>query len=99
MVKRMSAKDARNRFAELLGQVQYGKDTIIVEKRGRVGWLIFNRPQALNAMNARLMEETAQAWIELDTDPGVRVIVNSGIGRGFNTGVAELESGLPALGQ
>ena len=35
MVKRMSAKDARNRFAELLGQVQYGKDTIIVEKQGK----------------------------------------------------------------
>jgi enoyl-CoA hydratase len=62
-------------------------ETIIVEKRGRVGWLIFNRPQALNAMNAKLMEETAQAWIELDSDPGVRVIVNSGMGRGFNTGV------------
>ncbi len=62
-------------------------ETIIVEKRGRVGWLIFNRPQALNAMNAKLIEETGQAWIELDTDPGVRVIVNSGMGRGFNTGV------------
>ena len=35
MVKRMSAKDARNRFAELLGQVQYGKDTVIVEKQGK----------------------------------------------------------------
>ncbi|MBI4517191.1 MAG: enoyl-CoA hydratase/isomerase family protein [Deltaproteobacteria bacterium] len=62
-------------------------ETIIVEKRGRVGWLIFNRPQALNAMNAKLMDETAQAWIELDSDPAVRVIVNSGTGRGFNTGV------------
>jgi prevent-host-death family protein len=39
MVKRMSAKDARNRFAELLGQVQYGKDTIIVEKQGNRSWL------------------------------------------------------------
>jgi prevent-host-death family protein len=35
MVKRMSAKDARSRFAELLGQVQYGKDTVIVEKQGK----------------------------------------------------------------
>ena len=35
MVKRMSARDARSRFAELLGQVQYGKDTIIVEKQGK----------------------------------------------------------------
>jgi enoyl-CoA hydratase/carnithine racemase len=61
-------------------------ETIIVEKRGRVGWLIFNRPESLNAMNAKLMDETARAWVELDKDPDVRVIVNSGMGRGFNTG-------------
>jgi prevent-host-death family protein len=35
MVKRMSAKEARDRFAELLGQVHYGKDTVIVEKQGK----------------------------------------------------------------
>jgi len=61
-------------------------ETINVEKRGRVGWLIFNRPKSLNAMNAKLMEETGRAWLELDGDPEVRVIVNSGMGRGFNTG-------------
>jgi enoyl-CoA hydratase/carnithine racemase len=32
------------------------------------------------------MDETAEAWVELDRDPQVRVIVNSGMGRGFNTG-------------
>ena len=41
-----------------------GYETIIVEKRGRVGWLIFNRPESLNAMSAQLMEETGQAWGE-----------------------------------
>jgi len=35
MIKRMSAKEARERFAELLGQVHYGKDTVIVEKQGK----------------------------------------------------------------
>jgi prevent-host-death family protein len=35
MVKRMSAKEARDRFAEILGQVHYGKDTVIVEKQGK----------------------------------------------------------------
>ena len=61
-------------------------DTIIVEKRGHVGWLIFNRPESLNAMSGKLMEETAEAWVKLDRDPEVRVIVNSGMGRAFNTG-------------
>ena len=61
-------------------------ETIIVEKRGRVGWLIFNRPKSLNAMSGKLMEETGDAWLELDRDPEVCVIVNSGMGRAFNTG-------------
>ncbi len=35
MVRRMSAKEARDQFAEVLGQVHYGKDTVIVEKQGK----------------------------------------------------------------
>jgi prevent-host-death family protein len=35
MVKKISAKEARDRFAEVLGQVHYGKDTVIVEKQGK----------------------------------------------------------------
>lgn len=35
MVKRMSAKEARDRFAQVLGMVHYGKATVIVEKQGK----------------------------------------------------------------
>ena len=35
MVRRLSAKEARDRFSEILGQVHYGKDTVIVEKQGK----------------------------------------------------------------
>lgn len=35
MVKRMTAKDARNNFSQLLGMVHFGKDTVIVEKQGK----------------------------------------------------------------
>ncbi|MBP1686769.1 MAG: Enoyl-CoA hydratase/isomerase [Deltaproteobacteria bacterium] len=73
-------------------------ETIIVEKRNRVGWLIFNRPASLNAMNAKLMDETGQAWVELDNDPEVRVIVNSGMGRAFNTGADVKEIASDPLG-
>jgi enoyl-CoA hydratase len=62
-------------------------ETLKVERHGRVGWLLNNRPQQLNAMNALMREEFAQAWIELDNDPLVRVIVHSGEGRAFQTGV------------
>ena len=35
LVKRMSAKEARNSFSDLLGLVYYSKEAVIVEKRGR----------------------------------------------------------------
>ena len=61
--------------------------TIDIERHGHVGWLIFNRPEALNAMNATMFTEIEEAWRELDADPDVRVIVNTGRGRAFQTGV------------
>ena len=62
-------------------------ETLVVERHGPVGWLIFNRPDAANAMDARMLDELEQAWLELDADPAVRVIVNTGEGRAFQTGV------------
>jgi len=61
--------------------------TLQVERHGRVGWLIFDRPDAGNAMNAAMMAELEEAWLELDADPDVRVIVNTGNGAAFQTGV------------
>jgi enoyl-CoA hydratase len=62
-------------------------DTLIVERRGPVGWLINNRPDVLNAMSSHMRDELAVAWKELDADPDVRVIVHTGEGRAFQTGV------------
>jgi enoyl-CoA hydratase len=61
--------------------------TLIVERQGPVGWLIFDRPGAANAMDAVMFSELEAAWTELDTDPDVRVIVNTGEGRAFQTGL------------
>jgi enoyl-CoA hydratase/carnithine racemase len=62
-------------------------DCLIVERDGPVGWLINNRPDRLNAMSAQMRDEFAVAWKELDADPDVRVIVHTGNGRAFQTGV------------
>src|SRR6476660_7514505 len=67
--------------------VSDGFEHLIVERRGNVGWLIFDRPDAGNAMNARMLAELERAWIELDQDPDVRVIVNTGNGQAFQTGL------------
>ncbi len=60
---------------------------LVVERHGPVGWLINDRPDQLNAMNAAMRDEFARAWTELDADPEVRVIVHTGNGRAFQTGV------------
>jgi enoyl-CoA hydratase len=60
---------------------------LIVERHGPVGWVINDRPEQLNAMNSAMRDEFAEAWTELDADPAVRVIVHTGEGRAFQTGV------------
>lgn len=35
MVRRVSAQEARRRFAEILGQVRFGKETVVIEKGGQ----------------------------------------------------------------
>ena len=62
-------------------------ETLRVTRDGPVGWLVFDRPDAANAMDARMLDELERAWLQLDADPAVRVIVNTGEGRAFQTGV------------
>ena len=58
-----------------------------VRRDGPVGWLIFDRPEAANAMDAPMFDELEAAWRELDADDAVRVIVNTGNGSAFQTGL------------
>ena len=73
-------------------------DHLVVERRGPVGWLINDRPDQLNAMNAHMRDEFAIAWRELDADPEVRVIVHTGEGRAFQTGVDVTEIATDGVG-
>lgn len=62
-------------------------ETLVVERRGPVGWLVFDRPNAANAMDSTMLAELEEAWRELDRDPDVRVVVNTGTGSAFQTGL------------
>lgn len=64
-----------------------GYETLAVERRGPIGWLAFDRPEVGNAMDATMLAELERAWLELDADPEVRVIVNTGNGPAFQTGL------------
>jgi enoyl-CoA hydratase/carnithine racemase len=70
-----------------------------VERVGPVGWLVFDRPEVGNAMDAAMLTALEGAWAELDADPDVRVIVNTGEGDAFQTGldVAQLSRDRQAL--
>jgi enoyl-CoA hydratase len=76
-----------------------GYETLVVERRGPVGWLVFDRPEVGNAMDARMLAELERAWRQLAADPEVRVIVNTGSGPAFQTGldVAQLSRDPQAL--
>jgi enoyl-CoA hydratase/carnithine racemase len=73
-------------------------DCLKIERHGPVGWLINNRPEQLNAMSAHMRDEFALAWDELDGDPDVRVIVHTGEGRAFQTGVDVTEIASDGVG-
>jgi enoyl-CoA hydratase len=62
-------------------------ETLRVERDGPVAWLLFDRPAARNAMNVTMRSELPDAWRLLDRDPDVRVIVCSGAGPHFSSGV------------
>jgi enoyl-CoA hydratase len=61
--------------------------TLDVHRDGHVGWLVFDRPDRGNAMDATMLTELEAAWGALDADPEVRVIVNTGNGPAFQTGL------------
>ena len=61
-------------------------ETIIVERRGRVGIVRLNRPQALNALNVALMDELLGAVEAFDADAGVGCILITGSDKAFAAG-------------
>jgi enoyl-CoA hydratase len=48
--------------------------------------ITINRPEALNATNARLHWELTQVWLTVDADPAVRVALVTGAGKAFSAG-------------
>ena len=61
-------------------------ENIIVEEKGRVGLITLNRPKAMNALNAALVAEIAQALIAFETDENIGAIVLTGSDKAFAAG-------------
>ncbi len=61
-------------------------ETILVEKKGRVGLVTLNRPQALNALNDQLIGELNHALDALEADDDIGAIVVTGSEKAFAAG-------------
>jgi enoyl-CoA hydratase len=62
------------------------RETILVERDGRVATITLNRPKALNALNGQVMTEVTTAAAEFDADPGIGAIVITGSEKAFAAG-------------
>ncbi|EKF44342.1 enoyl-CoA hydratase [Nitratireductor indicus C115] len=69
-------------------------ETILVETRERVGLITLNRPKALNALNALVMEEVVAAAQAFDENPRIGAIVITGSEKAFAAG-ADIKEMLP----
>ena len=66
---------------------------IKVEIRNNIGFLIFNRPDQLNAMNRKMMDEIIDGILEINNNEDVKVGVVTGEGRAFMAGADIKEYG------
>jgi 2-(1,2-epoxy-1,2-dihydrophenyl)acetyl-CoA isomerase len=61
-------------------------ETIVLERKDGVATLTLNRPEKLNALNRKMIEELNGAVVEMAKDRDVRALVVTGAGRGFCSG-------------
>ena len=61
-------------------------ETVLFEKRGKVGLVTLNRPQALNALNAQLISELNQVLDACEADAEIGAIVITGSEKAFAAG-------------
>ena len=54
--------------------------TLLVEKRGAVGWIVFNQPEKRNAINGAMWRGIPQAMRQFDADAEVRCVAFRGAG-------------------
>jgi enoyl-CoA hydratase len=77
-------------------------ENLLYEKRDRIGFITFNRPKVLNALNHKTMEELRDVLISAREDQDVRVLILTGAGeKSFVAGadIAELAVQTPVSGK
>ena len=77
-------------------------ENLLYEKRDRIGFITFNRPKVLNALNRKTMEELRDILLSARDDDEVRVLILTGAGeKSFVAGadIGELAVQTPVSGK
>jgi 2-(1,2-epoxy-1,2-dihydrophenyl)acetyl-CoA isomerase len=61
-------------------------ETLLFERRDHVALVTLNRPEKLNALNLRLIEDLRAAAGAIAADQAIRAVLLTGAGRGFSSG-------------
>ena len=71
--------------------------TIIVEKKGHLGYLTLNRPEVRNAFNQEMIDEFNNALTEIEQDEDIRLLIITGAGKVFQAGadISQLQTMSP----
>jgi enoyl-CoA hydratase/carnithine racemase len=75
--------------------LESGNSELLFERRGAVGWVTFNRPEARNAMTFAMYDRLVEICRTVADDPAIRVLVMTGAGdRAFvaGTDIAQFRS-------
>jgi enoyl-CoA hydratase/carnithine racemase len=65
---------------------------LLVEKKGNIGTITFNRPDKMNALSTTSFKEFGRSLEDMDSDNNIRVVIITGAGRAFTAGLDLAES-------
>ena len=74
-------------------------EPFLVERKDGMAVITFNRPEKLNAINAKMRVEFLNALDNLEVDDDVKVVIVTGAGHAFCAGadITELETDLSKI--
>ena len=76
----------RTRHSPVQKQEEAMPDTVLYQRDGHVATITYNRPEALNAINAELRADLNAAWTRFRDDDEAWVGIVTGAGRAFSAG-------------